>query len=142
MKNDLNPCMLHETCMYVRTYINIKCKSLVIISWNMHVTCTTFPVGLYRHSDNVGHVCFYRQPPCQAMRSHNRACGVTEGVRLLPISTSAHAMGLDSLWPFLSATEQSAHCLHLWLLWHTHQPPPSPLILHNTNNIPESVQRP
>ena len=47
MENVPNSCMLHETCMYINMVTCMLCCSckLMIIAWNMHVTCTLFWVG-------------------------------------------------------------------------------------------------
>ena len=48
MENVRNPCMLHETCMYINIITCMFCCScyLMKFAWNMHVTCTLFPVDL------------------------------------------------------------------------------------------------
>ena len=42
-------CYIHETCLYIDIITCMLCCSfkLMKFSWNMHVTCTLFPVGRY-----------------------------------------------------------------------------------------------
>ena len=59
MENVRNPCMLHETCLYINIITCMFCCAckLMKFAWNMHVTCTLFPVGLaFIYSCMIGQV--------------------------------------------------------------------------------------